>query len=76
MKIVRMLILLIAILPLLVSCWGRTEVTDIALVTAIAIDKGENEKLLLSLQIAVPKNLASKGATGNSSGDSETTIVI
>lgn len=60
MKSVRMLILIIVMLPLLTSCWGRTEVSDIAIVTAIAVDKGENENILLSLQIAVPKTSARK----------------
>lgn len=76
MKIIRMLFLLIVMLPLLTSCWGRTEVTDIALVTAIAIDKGENENILLSLQIAVPKELGTQGSSGESSGNSEATIVV
>lgn len=61
------LILLIVMIPLLTSCWGRTEVIDIALVTGIAIDKGENKNILLSLQIAVPKNLGPQAGKG--SGD-------
>ena len=68
------LILLIVMIPLLTSCWGRTEVIDIALVTGIAIDKGENKNILLSLQIAVPKNLGPQAGKG--SGGSETTIVV
>ncbi|MBP2076453.1 Ger(x)C family spore germination protein [Oceanobacillus polygoni] len=69
-----MFFLLIVMLPLLTSCWGRTEVIDIALVTAIAIDKGENEDILLSLQIAVPKSLGAQDGQG--SGKSESTIVV
>jgi spore germination protein KC len=46
------------------GCWGRTEVDDLALVMAIGLDKGENDTVYVTLQIAVPRAVASGGAEG------------
>lgn len=46
------------------GCWGRTEVDDLALVMAIGLDKGENNTVYVTLQIAVPRAVASGGAEG------------
>ena len=46
------------------GCWGRTEVDDLALVMAIGLDKGEDNTVYVTLQIAVPRAVASGGAEG------------
>lgn len=46
------------------GCWGRTEVDDLALVMAIGLDKGEDDTVYVTLQIAIPRAVASGGAEG------------
>ena len=46
------------------GCWGRTEVDDLALVLAIGLDKGEDNTVYVTLQMAVPRAVASGGAQG------------
>lgn len=46
------------------GCWGRTEVDDLALVMAIGLDKGQDNTVYVTLQIAVPRAVASGGAEG------------
>lgn len=57
----------------LTGCWNRVEINDIAIVTAIGLDLVEDDKLRLTLQVAVPSKLVT-GGTGGSGGKS--TIVI
>jgi spore germination protein KC len=73
MKVMRMLLIWGMALILLTGCWNRVEINDIAIVTAIGLDLVEDDKLRLTLQVAVPSKLVT-GGTGGSSGKS--TIVI
>jgi spore germination protein KC len=73
MKVLRMLLISGMTMILLTGCWNRVEINDIAIVTAIGLDLVEDDKLRLTLQVAVPSKLVT-GGTGGSSGKS--TIVI
>ncbi|MEH6996427.1 Ger(x)C family spore germination protein, partial [Neobacillus drentensis] len=50
------------------GCWDRTEVNDLAIVTAAAIDKKENNQIELSLQLFIPKSLSMGGGQGGGGG--------
>jgi spore germination protein KC len=71
--VLRMLLISGMTMILLTGCWNRVEINDIAIVTAIGLDLVEDDKLRLTLQVAVPSKLVT-GGTGGSSGKS--TIVI
>jgi spore germination protein KC len=66
----NMVVLLLLIMPLLSGCWSRMEVNDLAFVTAAGIDKMENGKIRLALQMAIPRILgpAGQGGSGSSQG--------
>ncbi|RAP78584.1 Ger(x)C family spore germination protein [Paenibacillus montanisoli] len=54
---------------LLGGCWDRTELNDLALVTALAIDKAKNNQVRVTAQIFLPKNqMGSSGAAGGGGG--------
>lgn len=59
---------------LLVGCWDRTEINDLAIVTAAAIDNEEEQKIRLSIQVFIPRELTS-GQGGTGSGGGELTTV-
>ncbi|MEH7524682.1 Ger(x)C family spore germination protein [Bacillus sp. JJ1503] len=61
-------------LLLLTGCWDRWEINDLALVTAAAIDKKEDNQIELSIQIFVPKALSSGGAQAGQGGGGATTV--
>ncbi|HHX26261.1 MAG TPA: Ger(x)C family spore germination protein [Firmicutes bacterium] len=63
-KIVIIAMLITACTVVIGGCWGRTEVDDLALVMAIGLDKGEDNTVYVTLQIAVPRAVASGGAEG------------
>ncbi|NUU62003.1 Ger(x)C family spore germination protein [Paenibacillus agri] len=54
------------ILPLLTGCWSKVEVNDVAIVTAVGLDKTDKGKIQLSLELAVPRLL---GVTNQSGGE-------
>jgi spore germination protein KC len=63
--------------PFLSGCWDRTEITDLAIVTAAAIDKKDNNQIELSVQVFIPSSISSGGGQGGSSqgGSGATTMV-
>lgn len=73
MKVMRLLFISGITLVFLSGCWNRVEINDIAIVTAIGLDLVKDDKLRLTLQVAVPSKLVT-GGTGGSGGKS--TIVI
>ena len=60
-------------LPLVSGCWDRVEINDLAIVTAAAIEKKENDQIELSIQVFVPKSLSSGGGQGGAGGGSKIT---
>ncbi|MGE7185643.1 Ger(x)C family spore germination protein [Peribacillus sp. NPDC006672] len=73
----KMVILLIAMNPIVSGCWDRVEVNDLAIVTAAAIDKKDNNQIELSIQVFIPKSMSSGGGQGGPSqgGSGATTLV-
>lgn len=65
----RILILLIWIMtiPIISGCWNQKELTDIAFVMGMGIDKGEDDDIKVSLQIVIPSNI-SIGQVGGGQG--------
>ncbi|ANS74253.1 hypothetical protein AWM70_06370 [Paenibacillus yonginensis] len=62
-KTASLLVMLIMSL-LLTSCWSEREIDGIAIVTATGLDRMDNGKLRLSLQIAVPRLFGTGSAQG------------
>jgi spore germination protein KC len=73
MKTTRILLILAMSIFLLSGCWNRIEINDIAIVTAVGLDL-EDDKIRLSLQVAVPSKLGpTSGTTG--SGENSTFMI-
>ena len=49
---------------LLSGCWDRIEVNDLAIVHGLALDKGENGQVEVTVSIAVPAQITPPGAPG------------
>ncbi|MFE3975160.1 MULTISPECIES: Ger(x)C family spore germination protein [unclassified Peribacillus] len=77
MKSVLLLLGICGTTPFLSGCWDRVEITDLAVVTAAAIDKKDDNQIELSVQIFIPSSISSGGGQGGSSqgGGAVTTLV-
>jgi spore germination protein KC len=73
MKVLKIATLIVLSLLLLSGCWNRTEINDIAIVTAVGLDLLEDDNMRLSLQVAVPAQLGQ--ATGPTQRGKSTFIV-
>ncbi|KKI90065.1 spore gernimation protein GerC [Bacillus sp. SA1-12] len=62
-KIIRIFAILMLILSLLTGCWSRKELNELAIATALGIDKTE-DGYLISIQILNPGELAGKSSSG------------
>ncbi|MEO2078366.1 MAG: Ger(x)C family spore germination protein [Bacillus sp. (in: firmicutes)] len=61
------LIVMCMSIPLLSGCWNQKELTDLAFVMAMGIDKGKHQKFDVSFQLVNPANI-SAGQTGGGQG--------
>ncbi|MDM5455180.1 Ger(x)C family spore germination protein [Peribacillus simplex] len=77
MKSVLLLLGICGTTPFLSGCWDRVEITDLAVVTAAAIDKKDDNQIELSVQVFIPSSISSGGGQGGSSqgGGGVTTLV-
>ncbi|MDV7764979.1 Ger(x)C family spore germination protein [Peribacillus sp. CSMR9] len=77
MKSVLLLLGICGTTPFLSGCWDRVEITDLAVVTAAAIDKKDDNQIELSVQVFIPSSISSGGGQGGSSqgGGAVTTLV-
>lgn len=66
-KYLLVTILMLFLLLNLTACWNQKELTDLAFVMALGIDKGKNEKYKVSFQFVNPGNVAA-GQTGGGPG--------
>lgn len=55
---------LLVLTTILTGCYDKKELDNLAYVIAIGIDKGENEDLKITFQIAVPIQISGEGAEG------------
>lgn len=54
---------------LLAGCWDRKEIEDTAFVLALGLDKGEEGKVAVTVQLAVPRQIAGQqGQSGKAGG--------
>ncbi|MDR4928325.1 Ger(x)C family spore germination protein [Peribacillus simplex] len=77
MKSVLLLLGICGTTPFLSGCWDRVEITDLAVVTAAAIDKKDDNQIELSVQVFIPSSISSGGGQGGSTqgGGAVTTLV-
>lgn len=76
MKKIGILLLIIINMVLLSGCWDRVEINDIAIVTAVGIDKTEAGDISLSLLVFVPKMLSSTGTAGGGGEGKSATMLL
>lgn len=62
------ILIIIFILVTLTGCWDSTEIDEMAYVISLGLDKGEQNILKLTLQIAIPKTIAEGGKSMMSPG--------
>jgi spore germination protein KC len=68
-KLVVIILLAVLLLPVLSGCWNQKELTDLAFVMAIGIDKGEHKKFDVTWQLVNPGNVfAGQGGGGSGQG--------
>ncbi|MFM9278671.1 Ger(x)C family spore germination protein [Paenibacillus jiagnxiensis] len=65
-RILMMTTISIPLLLVLGGCWDRTELNDLTLVSALAIDKAENHRVRATVQVIIPQNQG--GGTGTAGG--------
>ena len=56
------------LLPLLSACWNQKELTELALVMALGVDKGKDKKFKLSFQLVNPGNVTTGQSGGGGQG--------
>ena len=73
-KFIAVLLVLIFCLSTLTGCYSAEGLETLAYAVAIGIDKGENDKIKLSLQFAILSNSSSGSSGGSSSQSQESTV--
>lgn len=73
MRIPKYIILLAVIF--ISGCWDRTEMNDIAFVTATALDLADNGNIICYLQIAAPTS-SKGGMSGGGSSNNQGSYVV
>ncbi|MCY9693442.1 Ger(x)C family spore germination protein [Paenibacillus alginolyticus] len=68
MKVCIKSLILILLISLLGGCWDRTELNDLALITALAFDKSEDNQVKVSVQVVIPQNQGGAGMIGGGGG--------
>src|SRR4051812_49273681 len=66
-KWLLVILVLIMSMPLLSACWNQKELTDLAFVTALGIDREKDDMYHVSFQLVNPGNV-SAGQTGGGQG--------
>lgn len=56
--------LMILLLPSLTACWNQKELTELAFVMALGVDKGKNERYSVSFQFVIPGNVSMTQGAG------------
>ncbi|GAB6153105.1 Ger(x)C family spore germination protein [Desulfosporosinus burensis] len=65
------LLLILSVTLLTTGCWNRKELDRLAIVAAVGIDKGEDQKIKLTVQVIKPgalKSPSSEGGSGKEKG--------
>lgn len=69
MRHTRLLFMFMFLIFILTGCLGKEEISDLALVTAVGIDKGEEENILITAQIARPAEARGDAGAGGGTGE-------
>ncbi|WP_338379104.1 hypothetical protein, partial [Enterococcus faecium] len=69
----NLLIMVCFCTPLLAGCWDKVEMQDLAIITAAAIDRVEEGKTRISVQLFIPRAITS-GETGEEVGATSTFV--
>ncbi|MDR6551736.1 Ger(x)C family spore germination protein [Paenibacillus qinlingensis] len=78
MKIGWKICLLLLSICVLAGCWDRTELNDLALISALALDQTEDNQIQVTAQILVPQSqdgAGVSGASGGSNGAARHTVI-
>lgn len=67
-KFIVTFLLLSNTIPLLSGCWNQKELTDLALVMTMGIDKGKNHRFDVAFQLVNPGNVSSGQGQGGQGG--------
>ncbi|MER7813747.1 Ger(x)C family spore germination protein [Streptomyces sp900116325] len=63
MKVFKLMIIICLIITL-TGCWDRSEITEVSIVTGMAVDKGENQKYKLTIETTTATEMNRKTAQG------------
>ena len=63
----------ICFLFIFTGCWGKIEVSDLAIITAAAVDQVEEDKIKVSVQLFIPRAISS-GETGEDPSQGSTFV--
>lgn len=64
MRLFNKLLFILSIILILTGCWGNRDLTDLAIMTGIAFDKGENGKIQITVQFVKPEAMKTSGQGG------------
>jgi spore germination protein KC len=67
-KIILILLILSMTVPMLSACWNQKELTELAFVMAMGIDKGKDKKFHVSFQLVNPGNVSTGQGGGGGGG--------
>ncbi len=73
-KVIAILLILILCSTTLTGCYSAEGLETLAYAVALGIDKGENDKIRLSLQFAILSNSSGGSSGGGSSQSQESTV--
>ncbi len=68
--------ILIVLMLFMTGCWDRTEINDIALITATAYDTAPDGKLRYSMQIMLPSGSGQGVGQGSSGGQQKKNFIV
>jgi spore germination protein KC len=71
----KVLLIMLTVLLFLSGCWSKKELTDLAIVAALGVDKTEDGKYAMTLQIINPGNVAG-GMRGGGGGTQSPPVTI
>lgn len=74
-RVVVFLLLSLAVILLTTGCWNRKELDRLAIVAAVGIDKGEDQKIKLTVQVLKPGALQSPSSEGGSGSEKGVWII-
>ncbi|RYG72481.1 Ger(x)C family spore germination protein [Lentibacillus lipolyticus] len=73
----RLLTIVLCCIPIFLSgCWDRTEVNDLAIIAGVGLDRTDNGKIELSVQITNPKAIGGPGMSSGSGQSGQQPVIV